>query len=238
MYSLTGTYSPRTTSCKTLDIHYDPTKRGPYNYNPALKDFLEDRPEEMWGGFTATLPSGLDDLTQNNIEFLEFWVQPILPDGRQPTGQDFADYDGVIYFDIGVITEDVIPNNENNTEDGLAERSGNLRPDQAGRSYIYRNIPDLDGQFSQETIALEDVGLDGAPNTGGIDGLNETVLFADFLQQMRALYIDEPEMLARIEADPSGDDFVYFDSPEVRDLPLHQRFPSHVRLSRGQRAVR
>ena len=229
---------------QTLDIHYDPTKRGPYNYNPALKDFLEDRPEEMWGGFTATLPSGLDDLTQNNIEFLEFWVQPILPDGRQPTGQDFADYDGVIYFDIGVITEDVIPNNENNTEDGLAERSGNLRPDQAGRSYIYRNIPDLDGQFSQETIALEDVGLDGAPNTGGIDELNETVLFADFLQQMRALYIDEPEMLARIEADPSGDDFVYFDSPEVRDLPLHQRFhrmfgfhERNAQSGEGQRAV-
>ncbi|MCH8523646.1 MAG: cell surface protein SprA [Balneolales bacterium] len=229
---------------QTLDVHFDPRQRGPYNYNMDLRDLLENRPEETWGGFTTTLPSGLDDLTQNNIEFLEFWVQPILPDGRQPSAQDFLDYAGTLYFDIGVVSEDVIPNNENNTEDGLAERSGNLRVDQFGRSYIYRNIPDLDGQFSQETIALEDVGLDGAPNEGGIDGLSEQVLFADFLNRMRIIYADDPEMLAKIEADPSNDDFVYFDNPSVRDLPLHQRFhrmfgfhEGNAQTGEGQRAV-
>lgn len=229
---------------QTLDVHFNPRSRGPYNYNMDLREYLENRPEEMWGGFTATLPSGLDDLTQNNIEFLEFWVQPILPDGRRPTAQDIMNYAGAIYFDIGVVSEDVIPNNENNTEDGLAERSGNLRVDQFGRSYIYRNIPDLDGQFSQETIALEDVGLDGAPNTGGIDGLSEQVLFADFIERMRIIYADDPEMLARIEADPSNDDFLYFDSPAARELPLHQRFhrmfgfhEGNARTGDGQRAV-
>lgn len=229
---------------QTLDVYYDPTQRGPYNYNMDLRDLLENRPEETWGGFTATLPSGLDDLTQNNIEFLEFWVQPILPDGRQPNAQDIMKYAGEIYFDIGVVSEDVIPNNENNTEDGLAERSGNLRVDQAGRSYIYRNIPDLDGQFSQETISLEDVGLDGVPNSGGIDGLSELDLFAEFVQRMQVVYADDAERLQQILDDPSNDDFVYFDNPAVQDLPLHERFhrmfgyhEGNAQTGEGQRAI-
>jgi cell surface protein SprA len=229
---------------QTLDIYYDPGQRGPYNYNEDLKNLTENRPSDMWGGFTTTLPSGLDDLTQNNIEFLEFWVQAILPDGKSPTAADIMAYDGNIYFDLGVVSEDVIPNNLNNTEDGLAERSGNLRVDQGGRSYVFNNLPDLDGQFSSETINLEDVGFDGAPNSGGIDGTGEDVLFASFVQAMEVVYADNPEMLARIRQDPSNDDFVYFDSPEVRELPLHKRFhrmygyPEGNAITKGeQRAV-
>lgn len=209
---------------QTLDVWYDPTSRGPYNYNMDLRNLLENRPNDTWGGMTAVIPSGLDDLTQNNIEFLEFWVMAILPDGKSPTMQDVADYSGKLYFDVGVISEDVIPNNLNNSEDGIAERSGNLKPDQFGRSYVYNNIPDLDGQFSQETIGLEDAGLDGALNKNGIDGTGEDVLFNQFLQQMAILYADKPDMLARIQADPSNDDYIYFDSNAMSDQPLHKRF--------------
>jgi cell surface protein SprA len=208
---------------QTLDVWYDPTTRGPYNYNLDLKNLLEQRPQDLWGGMTAVIPSGLDDLTQNNIEFLEFWVMAILPDGRDPSIQDIADYNGTLLFDIGVISEDVIPNNLNNSEDGIAERSGNLKPDQFGRSYVYNNIPDLDGQFSQESIQLEDAGLDGARNTGGIDGTGEDVLFTNFLQQMAIQYAGT-DMLSRIQADPSNDDYVYFDSQSMNDQPLHKRF--------------
>lgn len=209
---------------QTLDIYFDPTARGAYNYNFDIRDVTENRPEDMWGGFTAILPSGLDDLTQNNIEFLEFWVQAVLPDGKTPIINDLFDYDGQLYFDLGVVSEDVIPNNLNNTEDGLAERSGNLRVDQGGLSYVFNNLPDLDGQFSSETIQLEDAGLDGAVNNNGIDGTSETVLFADFLEHMAMVFADQPGILAQIQRDPSNDDFVYFDNSNLNDVPLHQRF--------------
>lgn len=209
---------------QTLDVWYDPTMRGPYNYNLDLRNLLENTPERTWGGMTTVIPSGLDDLTQNNIEFLEFWVMAILPDGKEPTLQDVFDYDGKILFDLGVISEDVIPNNLNNSEDGIAERSGNLKPDQNGRSYVYNNIPDLDGQFTQESIRLEDAGLDGALNSGGIDGTGEDVLFANFLQAMAVQYADQPGLLSRIQADPSNDDYLYFDSSALADAPLHKRF--------------
>ena len=50
---------------QTLDIHYDPTKRGPYNLQSGTQRLSwRTVRRKLWGGFTATLPSGLDDLTQ------------------------------------------------------------------------------------------------------------------------------------------------------------------------------
>ncbi|MEX0929259.1 MAG: cell surface protein SprA [Balneolales bacterium] len=205
---------------QTLDFHYNPGDRGPYNYNLDLKNLLENEPDRMWGGMTTALPSGSDNLTQGNYEFLEFWVQPVLPDGRQPTGQDLEDYEGTIYVDIGTVSEDVIPNNLLNTEDGLARRTLNVGP--SGRSYMPRTIGDLTGQFSTETQAQEDIGLDGASSTGA--GMSERALYSDFIAQMEAGYAGNPDMLERIRTDLSNDRYIYFDDPQVQNLPLHERF--------------
>jgi cell surface protein SprA len=211
----------------TLDVQYNPQTRGPYNYNDNLKSLLEDDPQRTWGGMVTTLPSGQEDLTQNNIEFLEFWVQPILPGGRTPNAQDLQEYDGKIYIDIGVVSEDVVPNFKTNTEDGLARRPDDLEIDNfvaEARSFIPNPPPAPEGQFSNDTRSLEDVGLDGAPNTGGIDNNNEQLLFGDFIDAMRASYGAESEEFSMIQNDPSNDDYVYFGEDEVADLPLPERF--------------
>jgi len=57
-------------------------------YNRDLKTLLEEDPERTWGGMTAVIPPGQEDLVQNNIEFLEFWVQPVLPGGQDGNGQE------------------------------------------------------------------------------------------------------------------------------------------------------
>ncbi len=209
---------------QTLDIHYDPGKRGPYNYNENLRDLLENRPEDTWGGMTAPLPSGLDNLRQNNIEFLEFWVQPLLPDGRSPTGSDLEDYDGKIYIDLGLVSEDVIPNNELNTEDGLAraEELGNLRVDSRGRSQFISRSVNLTGQFATETQEREDVGLDGVHSTQG--EMSEQVLFVDWLEMMETQFSDKPDKLQKIQEDPSNDRYFYFNDPQMSGRPLHERF--------------
>ncbi|MDI6401012.1 cell surface protein SprA [Balneolaceae bacterium ANBcel3] len=209
---------------QTLDIHYHPRKRGPYNYNQNLRDLLENRPEDTWGGMTTVLPSGLDNLRQNNIEFLEFWVQPLLPDGRTPSASDIENYDGTIYIDLGRVSEDVIPNNVLNTEDGLAraDELNNIRIDGHNRSYINRSAVHLTGQFSIDTQELEDVGLDGAHSTRG--PRSEQTLFADWLELMEVQFADQPEMLEQIMEDPSNDRYYYFNDPRMGDRPLHERF--------------
>lgn len=211
----------------TLDIFYNPTERGPYNYNMDLPDLLQNEPERTWGGMVATLPSGQEDLTQNNIEFLEFWVQPVLPDGDAPTAQDIQDYDGKMYIDIGIVSEDVVPNSKTNSEDGLARRPNDLQRDNAGtmsRSYIPSPQPAPEGQFSNERRELEDVGLDGAPNREGIDSQNEQNLFAEFIREMQSSYGTNSEEFEQIMEDPSNDDYVYYGESEVQDLPLNERF--------------
>lgn len=210
-------------SLQTLDIFYNPQERGPYNYNDNLRDLLENRPGETWGGMTAVLPGGLGDFTQQNIEFLEFWMQPVLPDGRAPESFNPDDYDGRIYFDIGSVNEDVVPNNTLNTEDGLYERDNNLRIDGQGRSYVLNSPVEFTGQFSVENIDREDVGLDGVPATGN-NGINEQTLFADFLDAMEIAYGNDPERIDAIRADPSNDEYFYYDDERLRNLPLHERF--------------
>ena len=211
----------------TLDVYFDPTKRGPYNYNEDLKNLLENEPERTWGGMTTTLPSGQEDLTQNNIEFLEFWVQTVLPDGRAPTAEDLQDYEGKIYIDIGTVSEDVIPNFKTNTEDGLVRRPNDLQEDNLtgqSRSYLPVPPPAPEGQFSNETREQADVGLDGAPNTGGIDNKNEQNLFAEFLDQMAASYGTGSRAYQEIQNDPSNDDYVYYGEQSLDGRPLQERF--------------
>ncbi|WP_185958268.1 cell surface protein SprA [Fodinibius sediminis] len=212
---------------RTLDLYYDPTERGPYNYNRDLRNILQDEPERTWGGMTTTLPAGQEDLTQNNIEFLEFWVQSVLPGGRAPTVQDLEDYEGTIYVDVGVVSEDVIPNFKTNTEDGLVRRPNDLQQDNISndpRSYIPVPPPPPEGQFSNERRALEDVGLDGAPNTEGIDNKNEQTLFANFLDAMSGTYGEGSSAFDAIEADPSNDDYVFYGERELDGRPLNERF--------------
>jgi len=211
----------------TLDIFYNPESRGPYNYNSDLRTLLETEQERTWGGMVTTLPSGQEDLTQNNVEFLEFWVQPILPDGRQPTPQDLQDYDGKMYIDVGIVSEDIVPNFKTNTEDGLTRRPGDIQLDNLNdnsRSYIPVPPPPPEGQFANDRREQDDVGLDGAPNIQGINNRNEQILFSDFLEAMETSYGSGSPVYQEIEDDPSNDDYIYYGEDQVSNLPLQERF--------------
>ncbi len=225
VFSGRETNNPQEQIITTLDVYYDPTERGPYNYNMDLKNQLENNPEEMWGGMVSALPSGQQDLTQNNIEFLEFWVQTILPDGEEPTATDIQDYDGKMYIELGIISEDVVPNEVSNSEDGLAQNPESLERDNTGRSYVPGIATPPQGEFSNRNIELEDVGLDGVPNDNGFTSeTTERALFADFLQAMEDAYgLNSPEY-QQILSDPSNDDYLYFNDSRTDGLKLHERF--------------
>ncbi|MBI9070015.1 MAG: cell surface protein SprA [Melioribacteraceae bacterium] len=84
-----------------LDFYFDPNTRGRFNNDPDLGDPLEN-----WGGMMKTLSSTASNLEQENIEFIEFWVNIFeAPDSTK------------LYFDLGQISEDVIPNRNLDKED-------------------------------------------------------------------------------------------------------------------------
>lgn len=220
------TQNPQEEIISTLDVFYDPTRRGPYNYNMDLRRLLEQENERTWGGMTTVIPSGQEDFTQNNIEYLEFWVQPILPGGRLPAGASIEDYDGKLFIDIGLISEDVIPNSKLNTEDGLALNPETLILDNTNnpRSALPANPPPPEGQFSNINRDLEDVGLDGLPSSGGFNGLDEQTVFADFVEEMRRQYGANSPEFQQIQQDPSNDQYIFYGESQVQNRPLHKRF--------------
>ncbi|MBV6446294.1 MAG: hypothetical protein IFNCLDLE_02585 [Ignavibacteriaceae bacterium] len=84
-----------------LDFAFKPDGIGPYNYTPNLSD-----PRKAWGGMMKVLSSTANNLVDENIEFIEFWmnIRTSTPDAK-------------IYIDLGKISEDVIPNNKLDSED-------------------------------------------------------------------------------------------------------------------------
>ncbi len=89
---------------QVLDVVYDPQNpKGIYNHSPDLGANASDR----WGGMMQYL-QGLN-VQATNTDAIEFWMN-IQEDGGQPL-------DGVIHFDMGRISEDVIPDDSLETED-------------------------------------------------------------------------------------------------------------------------
>lgn len=86
-----------------MDFVFLPDTPGTYNYTPELSD-----PLKSWGGNMKVLSSTASNLVEENVEFIEFWLNiKKAPDSAK------------LYIDLGRISEDVIPNNRLNTEDSF-----------------------------------------------------------------------------------------------------------------------
>ena len=197
---------------RTLDLYFNPFERGPYNYTTDLGEFVRS-PEENWGGFTQRLPDGYNDFSLQNVEFIEFIFKPF------PEGGD-ANPNAKLYLNLGNISEDILPNGELNSEDGL---SNSFRPQDIG---AWGRIPS--GQTNEAIDVFgdrtEDLGLDGLAsydNAAYEPELQEQTQFADFLNALDTVdrsglsatqqrYLDAE--IARARLDPSGDDYHYFDN--------------------------
>jgi cell surface protein SprA len=111
-----------------LYIYFDPSHRGIYNMNPQYLDDInpmynpadpyywhqEVRPK-LWGGMMRILPTSSANFDNDNVEFLDVMIN--INWGSLDASKTH------VYFDIGMISEDIIPNNIGNTEDGITENN-------------------------------------------------------------------------------------------------------------------
>lgn len=114
-----------------LEINFDPTVRGIYNRNAEFVDNLnpnfdqaqfseyynriepgynESNKERTWAGMQRLFSSFNTNFDNENIEFIEIMVFVVEKDD-----------DAELYLDIGQISEDIIPNGDLDTEDGITE---------------------------------------------------------------------------------------------------------------------
>lgn len=151
-----------------MDVVYLPNEKGVYNYNPDI----ESNPAENWGGMMKVLSSSASNLEDENIEFIEFWLNV----NEAPAGAK-------LHIDLGQISEDVIPNGQLDTEDknnnDLEEESEDTgidglfdfeepgydavnNPDPAGDNFYvdinsgnYRNVNNTEGNAAYRNAGIK-----------------------------------------------------------------------------------
>jgi len=134
----------RLNTINDLEIRFESTERGIYNRNKDFVDtlnpaydpishaaFLQNNQFRIWGGIQRLFSTFNTNFDTENIDFLELVVK---------FGSDTKPDQTEMWVDIGQISEDIIPNNRLNTEDGITQTSP-----------IPNNIIDIG----------EDVGIDG-----------------------------------------------------------------------------
>ena len=205
---------------RTLDMYFNPWKRGPYNYLDDGRNLLPfiQNPTQVWGGVTRKLPEGYTDFSVQNVEFVEFIVKPYPQNGEITDGSK-------LYVNLGTVSEDVVPNQRLNTEDGLA-----LSFDEDD----FDNLSRIAGGAQDNSVDVrggvtEDLGLDGLVSyteSGSYDdGLQESDFYDNFVNRADSLQgaigglgLSAPQRkrlraeLARIQDDPSADDYHHYEN--------------------------
>lgn len=109
-----------------LYINFDPYERGIYNKNPEFRDsanpefkpdsaqlFFDKNKPKIWGGFQRLLSSFYTNFDNENIEYIEIMMHI----------ESFEEGKSRMFVDLGMISEDVIPDRRLSTEDGITAAS-------------------------------------------------------------------------------------------------------------------
>ncbi|WP_083766253.1 cell surface protein SprA [Chloroherpeton thalassium] len=208
-----------------LVLDYYPSKRGAYNFSSDLKTTLYENPDSAWGGMMRLLPQYARKLEESNVDFIEFWLKVDEIDGLSSDS-------GYLYIDLGTISEDVLPNGQLNTEDGMPltsteGTSSGQRDDDSryGKDDYGRYLLSSATAFLVNSILNSDASNSSLTEDIGIDGLTDDEElsyepFVEFVESATASLSGDAnyqEELARIKADPSGDDYSPPDDYDVSE---------------------
>ncbi|WP_236980870.1 cell surface protein SprA [Membranihabitans maritimus] len=217
----------------TFDINYDPTRRGPYNYDvPNGTEYSEGldpdgnlrRPESRWAGIMREIQR--NDFQAANVEYIEMWVlNPFMDRGDGTRLQD----DGKLYINLGNVSEDILKDSRMMYENGLPVPGSDAPLDTTNLGVVPR-LRNITRSFdpNPDNRSLQDVGYDGLNDDG------ERQFFADYIQDIQSLNLQARE---EIEADPSNDNYVSFRSEQFpEDHDVYDRFANSNKPEGNSRA--
>ncbi|MHA4736541.1 T9SS outer membrane translocon Sov/SprA [Dyadobacter sp. MSC1_007] len=218
---------------QVLDIAYFPTERGMYNYNTDLTpDGRLKIPKANFGAISRAITSD-NDFDNANIESIEFWMlDPFINnengkvrDGSGKENEVPNTTGGKLVFNLGDISEDVVPDERYNFENGLplVPKQVGVNVDSTAWGYATKSQY-LINAFSNESGARQkqDVGLDGLTND------EERTFFKQFIDRLPANLT--PAARQKILSDPSGDDFKFFlgNDLDSADLKILERYKNYI----------
>ena len=192
------------TRLSVLNLAFYPRERGPYNYDTKLDaDGFLTSPQTRWGGIMRNLTT--TDFETSNIEYIEFWMMDPFVNNPSASGGD-------LYFHLGNISEDILRDGRKSFENGMPTAADMQGVD----TTVWGRVPAgqyLNVGFDNDPAmrTFQDIGLDGL-SSKDLDGdgiPDERSFFAPYLNSIQAT-VTNATALARIEDDPSNDDFVHY----------------------------
>ena len=215
------------TNIPTLDLAFYPQERGPYNFDSyptalssgVAKDGSLLRPESRWGGIMRKIETS--DFEATNVEYIEFWMMD--PFAEDKAGDENPG--GNLVFHLGTVSEDILRDGRKSFEHGLPANGDytNLDITTWGRVSRQQSLVKAFDNSPQARI-FQDIGLDG------LNSKDEKTFYKQFLASLLPL-VDATAM-AKVEKDPSSDDFHYFRGSdydaEKKDLLERYKFYSNT----------
>lgn len=180
----------------SLSIDFYPLERGRWNYDtePTIysaginTDGELYGPGSRWGGIMRKL-----EKTDFPINYIDFWLMD--PFSATP------DADGLLVFDIGQISEDV-----------LADRLLSAEYTEAGAATetVWGKVLPISGMYSFNNTTAQDIGLDGLTTA------DEKTYFSNYLHKIELKC--QPEFYQSVLADPTGDNYHYYLGEDYDEL--------------------
>ncbi len=204
-----------------FDLAYFPEERGPFNYTRDLNQdgTLAGDPTEHWGGITRAITADVD-FDKINIEYIEFWMldpfiegeDGVVRDGRVNRNNTTG---GKLFFNLGSVSEDVIPDSRHFFEQGLPDEyaSEDVIRNEEGRAPNAQLLLESFSNVSEEVRRSQDVGFDGVR-----DGPGE--------QEELNFFYAGATVPDAVRADPSADNFRYYldDEYDSRQAQIVERY--------------
>ena len=180
----------------SLDLAFSPSERGQYNYTPEANGGNNiPNPSSRFGGITRQLTT--TDFERSNVEYIEFWLMdPYYETDLESSG-------GVLTFNLGNISEDILKDGRKQYENGLPEDGGtdSTIPTPYGKVPTNQSLIYTFDTQGQERIN-QDIGYDG------INDIFEGQLFSEF---------------AGLQ-DPAGDNYQYFLQAEGNIVQRYRKY--------------
>ncbi|MEN9432180.1 MAG: cell surface protein SprA [Bacteroidota bacterium] len=193
----------------TFDLQFDPTERGPYNYDVQglngisaglnLDGSLKD-PRSRWGGIMRQLT--INNFEEQNIEFVQFWVMDPFLDNPSAPGGD-------VYLHLGNVSEDILKDGMQSFENGLPSDGSRTDVDSSVWGYASRYQPVVDAfDNSEASRPNQDVGLDGLRDDDEIRWLGPGS--QTYLDRVQTAFGPGSPAYAAAQLDPAADNFVFY----------------------------
>lgn len=195
------------TNMPTLDLTYYPKERGMYNYDTtstvdANGDFTD--PQNRWAGITRALTT--TNFERANIGYIEFWLMDPYNADQEEQDPNSSYNGGDLYFDLGNLSEDILPDSRKSFESGLpGDYSNNQNIDITNWARVSTKQTVVNAfDNDPDTRKQQDVGLDGYSDT------HEKTAYASYVNWVQNNGVLSQAAKNRMLADVSSDDYTYY----------------------------